>query len=123
MFSTLYGAYIDFKYTLKCRLQFLSIWNCLKIFSSGNGLTNDSFLDFSNLKEIEDDNMSVVYTTMYGNHRVKLRKFWLPAFSTFFTMFLKRSLKPGMLDKGFAHNKTIVGAECLPKFMGEADRK
>ena len=31
MFSTLYGTFFHFKYTLKCRLQSVSVWTRLKI--------------------------------------------------------------------------------------------
>ena len=36
----LYGTYFYFKCTLKCYLQFVSIWTSLKTLSSGNGLNH-----------------------------------------------------------------------------------
>ena len=58
-------------------------------------LPNDKILDWPKLKSLADDNLNVakMMISLYGraeNIMVKRRKWWLPAFSPFPTMFSER---------------------------------
>ena len=83
-----------FKCTLKC-LQFVSIWTSLKFFSPGNRLTLYQTTKFGR-DQIESicrrPNVAKMPISLYDKSRKhcgKRRKCWLPAFSTFHTVFSK----------------------------------
>ena len=71
-----------FKYILKCRLQFVSIWTSVKFLSSSNRLTpppthththtpDDNILAMSKLKAFEDDKLDVTQNIYFFFHMVE----------------------------------------------------
>ena len=63
----------------------------------GNSLPRNKILDWSKLKAFADDNINVTESLkfvlrMFENILGKGEKCWLPAFSSFLTMFQKASL-------------------------------
>ena len=117
-FLTCQGQMLSLGLHLKCRLQILSIWTCVKfchlikskqiiiftvisIFLDYrpvynwffwqliiNSIPNDKILDWSKLKAIADDKIYVTEKICFE----KGRKWWLPAFSPFLTLFSENFL-------------------------------